>query len=395
MNADLNDRLSRLARHLDAETVASGHSMTAVRVDEAGATRRGGVPSEHGAGRPRRAPALAAAAVAAFALIAVAVFASDDSESDLRTADDAASAGSDYIRVAVTAQVDPAGGAALEGLDTPFEAIPRAGVYQISFSLEAATGDLATARVGPWQTDPPDAVQPNVLANQQGGCETTKDVCNVDLAPLIEQDDWNIVPLFFDGQALPLGTTRASSVITFTDGDPVTMTVRLDVSSVAAPPEHEVVGTTTSTEPTGANAAVADCESRAAGFMEPNANLFLYLYPETSRTEIEVLLSKLEGNEHVRSLRFDDQAEMLGQFRAVYAEHPDVANSVTAEVLPSLVQVGVSAGEAVDQVISQVEDEASVREVLSRDDVTREQADQCQTLSNPGRILSPSTTLGG
>jgi FtsX extracellular domain len=397
MNADLNDRLSRLATHLDAERTGGGRSTTTARVDEPGTTWRRDAPVSRGAERPRRASALVAAAAAVLALIAVAVVGRKDSDSTLRTADDSALADSGYISVAVTAQVDPPGSAALENLDTPFEAIPRAGVYQISFSLDGAAGELATARVGPWQTKATETAQPNVLANQQGGCENAQVICNVDSVPIIDADDWNVVPLFFDAEALPLGTTDTTSVITFADAEPITMTVQLDVSPAAAPPEHEEFGTTTSTEPTSDTVDVADCEERAATFLESGADIFLYLHPEAAQTDIDALLSKIEGNEHVRQFWFYDQAEMLSQFQAVYSDHPALVDSVTAQALPSLVQVDAAAGDALIQVSNEVADDRTVREVLGREDVTRAQAEQCNTLKNPGRILSPSTTtmVGG
>lgn len=146
----------------------------------------------------------------------------------------------------------------------------------------------------------------------------------------------------------------------------------------------------TSTEPEEADDASTPCEQQAAS-VPAEVNVFVFLRPEATDAERDAVLRTLEAAPAVERLWFRDEEYVYAEFQRLFADQPEILESVTPEILPTHVDLHVDAaspGELVQEMLSAHD---AVREVLSGDLARSQMAAACA--QGDGSEQVPPTTL--
>ncbi len=124
--------------------------------------------------------------------------------------------------------------------------------------------------------------------------------------------------------------------------------------------------------------AGTECEERAAQLAAEEADVLVFLQPETSRTDHEVVAQMIKDAPDVEVVRFVDQRATYDEFRALFADAPEIVESVTAEILPPRFEVRVAGSSSNDVVTDLLGLNPAVREVVDADQARTEMVAQCR-----------------
>lgn len=148
----------------------------------------------------------------------------------------------------------------------------------------------------------------------------------------------------------------------------------------------------TADQPTASGRTAADCRAIADSLFDQETDALVYLSADTSRSEIDRVVSDISVLPYVDSTALSDQEDVLAQFRQLMVDSP-LVDSATAEIMPSIVEVAGSDDRTLQALFTDLEGDGAVSNLLSRDDAVEENALTCIADADPsGTAIATTST---
>lgn len=150
-------------------------------------------------------------------------------------------------------------------------------------------------------------------------------------------------------------------------------------------------------EPQQDGSAVTPCEE-SASHIAADTDVLVFLQPESTSEQHDQVARLIEGASDAEVVRFLDQDATYDEFRDLFADSPQILESVTAEILPPRFELSVAGPLPKDAITETLRAEPAVREVIDADRARAEMIAQCaqrQSAAGGGAEHATTTTEAG
>lgn len=150
-------------------------------------------------------------------------------------------------------------------------------------------------------------------------------------------------------------------------------------------------------EPHQDGSAAIPCEERAS-HIAADTTVLVFLQPESTREQHDHVARLIEGGTDAEVVRFLDQDATYNEFRDLFADAPQILESVTAEILTPRFELNVAGPSPKDVIAGALRTEPAVREVIDADRARAEMIAQCeqrQAAADDETALPTTTTEAG
>jgi hypothetical protein len=129
----------------------------------------------------------------------------------------------------------------------------------------------------------------------------------------------------------------------------------------------EVGDTTTTTSVETASTLIESCpDLPPVQQITSDADVVIFMEPDASPADLDAMNHLLSSHADVQALEFYDKPQAYEEFATLYADSPELIETVTPEILPSSFRVLLVSPdqEAVDRVGGALQDASGLREVF-------------------------------
>lgn len=98
---------------------------------------------------------------------------------------------------------------------------------------------------------------------------------------------------------------------------------------------------------------------------ECDDELSVFLHPHSSLDDLMEVADEISRIEGVEAYSTFDQDQTYAEFQDLFADTPEIADSVTPDILPPSVRVHVNGDATIDEITGRYEHDARVREVVT------------------------------
>jgi hypothetical protein len=130
-------------------------------------------------------------------------------------------------------------------------------------------------------------------------------------------------------------------------------------------------------EPQQDRSAVTPCEE-SASHVAAGTDVLVFLQPESTSEQHDQVARLIGTATDAEVVRFLDQRATYDEFRNVFADSPEIVESVTAEILPPRFELGVAGPLPIDAIADTLSAEPAVREVIDADRARADMIAQCE-----------------
>ena len=148
----------------------------------------------------------------------------------------------------------------------------------------------------------------------------------------------------------------------------------------------------TANEPTESGRTAEECRAIADSLFDVETDALVYLPADTPPAEIDRVTAEIDSLPYVDSITLNDREDVLDQFRRIMVDSA-LADSATAEIMPSIVEVAGSGDRTLQTLVGDLNGDGAVSNLLSRDDAVEENARTCIANADPTgtEIVTTST----
>jgi cell division transport system permease protein len=164
----------------------------------------------------------------------------------------------------------------------------------------------------------------------------------------------------------PIAWAAAAAVVVVIAGVTLTGTDDTSVDTGMGPEEPQQDGS-----------AVTPCEE-SASHIAADTDVLVFLQPESTSEQHDQVARLIGTATDAEVVRFLDQRATYDEFRDLFADSPEIVESVTAEILPPRFELSVAGPLPVDAIADTLRAEPAVREVIDADRARADMIAQCE-----------------
>jgi hypothetical protein len=141
------------------------------------------------------------------------------------------------------------------------------------------------------------------------------------------------------------------------------------------------------------DSAATQCEEAALRLAADESNVLVFLQPDSTRDQHDEVAAAIQDASDVEVVRFVDQQASYDEFRDLFADSPEIVESVTPEILPPRFELRVAGSSHMDVIAEVLGTNPAVREVIDADQARAEMMEQCGDALSDARPTQ-TTTVG-